>query len=29
VRAKPELEFTIGQAVHLGVSPQKSVALPA
>jgi iron(III) transport system ATP-binding protein len=29
VRTKPELEFTIGQAVHLGVSPQKSVALPS
>jgi iron(III) transport system ATP-binding protein len=29
VRAKPELEFSMGQAVHLGVSPQKSVALPS
>jgi iron(III) transport system ATP-binding protein len=29
VRAKPELDFTIGQAVHVGVPPQKSVALPA
>jgi iron(III) transport system ATP-binding protein len=29
VRAKPEAEFSIGQAVQLGVSPQKSVALPA
>jgi iron(III) transport system ATP-binding protein len=29
VRVKPELDFTIGQAVHVGVSPQKSVALPS
>ena len=29
VRAKPELEFHIGQAVHIGVSPQKCVALPS
>jgi hypothetical protein len=29
VRAKPELEFHIGQAIQLGVPPQKSVALPA
>ena len=29
VRAKPELDFHIGQAVHLGVPPQKCVALPS
>jgi iron(III) transport system ATP-binding protein len=29
VRVKPELEFRVGQAVHVGVSPQKCVALPA
>jgi iron(III) transport system ATP-binding protein len=29
VRAKPELEFHIGQAVHVGVAPQKCVALPS
>jgi iron(III) transport system ATP-binding protein len=29
VRSKPELDFQIGQTVHLGVPPQKSVALPA
>ena len=29
VRAKPEAEFHIGQAVHVGVSPQKCVALPS
>jgi iron(III) transport system ATP-binding protein len=29
VRAKPEAEFQIGQAVHIGVSPQKCVALPS
>ena len=29
VRAKPELEFHIGQAIQLGIPPQKSVALPA
>jgi iron(III) transport system ATP-binding protein len=29
VRTKPELEFHIGQAVHLGVPPLKSVALPS
>jgi len=28
VRAKPEFDFRIGQAVHVGVSPQKCVALP-
>ena len=26
VRAKPEFEFHIGQAVHVGISPQKCVA---
>ena len=29
VRAKPELDFHIGQAVHVGVPPQKCVALPS
>ena len=29
VRAKPEFEFRVGQAVHVGVSPQKCVALPS
>jgi iron(III) transport system ATP-binding protein len=29
VRAKPEIDFHIGQAVHLGIAPQKCVALPA
>ncbi len=29
VRTKPELEFHIGQAIQLGIPPQKSVALPA
>ena len=29
VRAKPEFDFRVGQAVHLGVPPQKCVALPA
>ena len=29
VRAKPEAEFTIGQAIQLGIPPLKSVALPA
>jgi iron(III) transport system ATP-binding protein len=29
VRAKPEADFSIGQAVHVGVSPQKCVALPS
>jgi iron(III) transport system ATP-binding protein len=29
VRAKPELDFRVGQTVHLGVPPQKCVALPA
>jgi iron(III) transport system ATP-binding protein len=29
VRAKPELDFRIGQPVHLGVPPQKCVALPS
>jgi iron(III) transport system ATP-binding protein len=29
VRTKPEFDFKIGQAVHVGVSPQKCVALPS
>jgi hypothetical protein len=29
VRTKPEAEFPIGQSVHIGVSPQKCVALPS
>jgi len=29
VRAKPELDFRVGQAVHVGVPPQKCVALPS
>jgi iron(III) transport system ATP-binding protein len=29
VRTKPELDFTIGQPIHIGVSPQKCVALPS
>jgi iron(III) transport system ATP-binding protein len=29
VRAKPEFDFRIGQAVQIGVSPQKCVALPS
>jgi iron(III) transport system ATP-binding protein len=29
VRAKPEADFAIGQAVHLGIPPQKCVALPS
>jgi hypothetical protein len=29
VRTKPELDFRIGQPVHVGVSPQKCVALPS
>jgi iron(III) transport system ATP-binding protein len=29
VRAKPELDFHIGQPIHLGVPPQKCVALPS
>ena len=29
IRSKPEAEFHIGQAVHVGVSPQKCVALPS
>jgi ABC-type Fe3+/spermidine/putrescine transport system ATPase subunit len=29
VRTKPEAEFPIGQSVHVGVSPQKCVALPS
>jgi len=29
VRAKPELEFHIGQTVHIGIPPQKCVALPS
>src|SRR5262245_8274322 len=29
IRSKPEAEFQIGQAVHIGVSPQKCVALPS
>jgi iron(III) transport system ATP-binding protein len=29
VRAKPELEFHIGQAVTIGIPPQKCVALPS
>jgi iron(III) transport system ATP-binding protein len=29
IRSKPEVEFHIGQAVHVGVSPQKCVALPS
>jgi len=29
VRAKPELDFSIGQAVHVGISPLKCVALPS
>jgi iron(III) transport system ATP-binding protein len=29
VRAKPEFDFRIGQAVQVGVSPQKCVALPS
>jgi iron(III) transport system ATP-binding protein len=29
VRAKPELDFRIGQQIHIGVSPQKCVALPS
>ena len=29
IRAKPEVEFHIGQAVHVGVPPQKCVALPS
>jgi iron(III) transport system ATP-binding protein len=29
VRAKPELEFQIGQTLHIGISPQKCVALPS
>ena len=29
IRAKPEAEFQIGQAVHAAVSPQKCVALPS
>jgi iron(III) transport system ATP-binding protein len=29
VRTKPELDFRVGQPVHVGVSPQKCVALPS
>jgi iron(III) transport system ATP-binding protein len=29
VRTKPEAEFPIGQSVHVGVPPQKCVALPS
>jgi iron(III) transport system ATP-binding protein len=29
IRTKPEAEFHIGQAVHVGVPPQKCVALPS
>jgi iron(III) transport system ATP-binding protein len=29
VRTKPEFDFRIGQGVHVGVSPQKCVALPS
>jgi hypothetical protein len=29
IRSNPEAEFHIGQAVHVGVSPQKCVALPS
>jgi iron(III) transport system ATP-binding protein len=29
VRSKPEADFSIGQAVHAGVAPQKCVALPS
>jgi iron(III) transport system ATP-binding protein len=29
VRTKPEAEFSTGQSVHVGVSPQKCVALPS
>jgi iron(III) transport system ATP-binding protein len=29
VRAKPEFDFRIGQKVHIGVAPQKCVALPS
>jgi iron(III) transport system ATP-binding protein len=29
VRAKPEFDFRIGQNVHIGVAPQKCVALPS
>jgi putative spermidine/putrescine transport system ATP-binding protein len=29
IRSKPEAEFQIGQTVHIGVSPQKCVALPS
>jgi iron(III) transport system ATP-binding protein len=29
IRSQPELEFHIGQAVHIGIPPQKCVALPS
>ena len=29
VRARPEFNFRVGQAVHVGVSPQKCVGLPS
>jgi iron(III) transport system ATP-binding protein len=29
VRTKPEFDFRIGQAVHVGITPQKCVALPS
>ena len=29
VRTKPEFDFRVGQPVHVGVSPQKCVALPS
>jgi len=29
IRTKPEVEFHIGQAVHVGVPPEKCVALPS
>ena len=29
VRARPEFSFRVGQAVHVGVSPQKCVGLPS
>jgi iron(III) transport system ATP-binding protein len=29
IRTKPEADFSIGQAVHVGVPPQKCVALPS
>ena len=29
VRSKPEFDFRVGQAVHLGIAPQKCVGLPS